>query len=414
SEGKSAIGSIQYNSKASTTKTKDMDHYIKKTCQRISDKYEDLVEVKFTGETPMVEDMTTASREDVEGKEVYTIPLALAVLAVVVGTWRTIVMRPVAEYGFTVNPFAPSLMMSVTIAMSIDYSLFLLTRFREEIEKQQSQGKKLDELDVSFAIRQVTRWSGKVVLFSGFILMITYVGLIAYPMTMLQSIGLGTSIAVLCTIAINLTLTPAILFTFPDFFKVLGCHLPVTCVDFLARHGIHLQSKPADKYEHFISSFIYFFGGGGGKVYTYLYIYIHYICVDENSANNNRDLVVSAPSDKHEEEEKVVMEQKPTKTGEEADALLAAEEHRRVKDAIHPVDDVHPFEITKEERANLCNHCWYECGSYATIWPYTLIIVVVVYALIAPVGWRIMELRKQLDDTLTFPRNSDYLATFKD
>ncbi|ETO03816.1 hypothetical protein RFI_33586, partial [Reticulomyxa filosa] len=136
------------------------------------------------------------------------------------------IMRPVAEYGFTVNPFAPSIMMSVTVAMSIDYSLFLLTRFREEVEKQISKGVRPKDVDTLYAVRQVTRWSGKVVAFSGFILSITYVGLIAYPMTMLQSVGMGTSIAVLCTILINLTLTPAILLSFPDFFKILGCRLP--------------------------------------------------------------------------------------------------------------------------------------------------------------------------------------------
>ncbi|ETO23039.1 MmpL efflux pump, partial [Reticulomyxa filosa] len=77
-------------------------------------------------------------------------------------------------------------------------------------------------------------------------------------------------------------------------------------------------------------------------------------------------------------------------------------------------DDVHPFQMPKEERDNLCNRCWYECGSYSTIWPYSLIIIIVVYALIAPIGWRIVDLRKQLDDTLVFPRDSQYLATYKD
>ena len=38
--------------------------------------------------------------------------------------------------------FTPSLMMSITIAMSIDYSLFLLSRFMEEL----AAGKTVDEV----------------------------------------------------------------------------------------------------------------------------------------------------------------------------------------------------------------------------------------------------------------------------
>ncbi len=94
----------------------------------------------------MINDMSEESRSDVEQKDVITIPLALAVLAAVVRSWRVMfiplicviisvmasfsIMLPVAVSLMDVNPFTPSIMMSVTVAMSIDYSLFLLTRFR--------------------------------------------------------------------------------------------------------------------------------------------------------------------------------------------------------------------------------------------------------------------------------------------
>lgn len=37
------------------------------------------------------------------------------------------------SYAMQIISFAPSLMMSLMVAMSIDYSLFLLSRFREEL-----------------------------------------------------------------------------------------------------------------------------------------------------------------------------------------------------------------------------------------------------------------------------------------
>merc|ERR1712228_731087 len=72
------------------------------------------------------------------------------------------------------------------------------------------------------AIRQTTRWSGKVIALSGCILSLTYFGLIFYPMEVLQSIGLGAGLAIVCTILVNLTLTPALMLIFPYFFSQFG------------------------------------------------------------------------------------------------------------------------------------------------------------------------------------------------
>merc|ERR1719197_295400 len=95
--------------------------------------------------------METASHHDIAIKDPIVLPIALIVLAVVVRSWRLMlipvfcvscsvclsytIMYPVAVFAMNCSPFMPTIMISVTIAMSIDYSLFLLTRFREEIDK---------------------------------------------------------------------------------------------------------------------------------------------------------------------------------------------------------------------------------------------------------------------------------------
>lgn len=76
------------------------------------------------------------------------LPLALALLSVLLRSVRLLIL-PILSiaisalvtfsimYGITfvfdIVSFAPSLMMSLLIAMSIDYSLFLLSRYREEL-----------------------------------------------------------------------------------------------------------------------------------------------------------------------------------------------------------------------------------------------------------------------------------------
>jgi uncharacterized membrane protein YdfJ with MMPL/SSD domain len=76
------------------------------------------------------------------------LPLALALLAILLRSVRLLILPILCiaisalvtfmiMYGitfvFSIVSFAPSLMMSLLIAMSIDYSLFLLSRYREEL-----------------------------------------------------------------------------------------------------------------------------------------------------------------------------------------------------------------------------------------------------------------------------------------
>ncbi|ETO21500.1 hypothetical protein RFI_15706 [Reticulomyxa filosa] len=104
-DGASAIGVIRYNGEISTVKSKSMNNYIKDSCKNITHTFHDQIIVSFTGETPMIEDMTTASRDDVERKDVYTIPLALCVLAVVVRTWRTMFIPLICVFGSICTSF---------------------------------------------------------------------------------------------------------------------------------------------------------------------------------------------------------------------------------------------------------------------------------------------------------------------
>ncbi len=58
----------------------------------------------------------------------------------------------VAEHIAQVTQFTPSLMMSLIVAMSIDYSLFLLSRFIEDFTNLQ---------DKTLAIAQMVKYSGR-------------------------------------------------------------------------------------------------------------------------------------------------------------------------------------------------------------------------------------------------------------
>lgn len=60
--------------------------------------------------------------------------------------------------------------------------------------------------------------AGHTVLVSGLTLMICWLGLSFFPVNLLSSAGLSAAMAIAAAIFVNLSLTPALLFMFPNFF----------------------------------------------------------------------------------------------------------------------------------------------------------------------------------------------------
>ena len=108
-----------------------------------------------------------------------------------------------------INPFAPSIMLSCGIAVSFDYSLFLLTRFKEEYL---INGKSRED-----AVFSSVEAAGHVVLLSGSTLIFTFIILIALPQNFLSSVGFVCGVIVFTSILSNISLLPSILLAFSCF-----------------------------------------------------------------------------------------------------------------------------------------------------------------------------------------------------
>jgi RND superfamily putative drug exporter len=88
------------------------------------------------------------------------------------------------------------------LALAIDYSLFMVSRFREELERGRS---------VEDAVERTVATSGKAVAFSGFAVGIGLSGLLLFEASALASIGIGGSLVVLSSVSYALTFLPAVL-----------------------------------------------------------------------------------------------------------------------------------------------------------------------------------------------------------
>jgi uncharacterized membrane protein YdfJ with MMPL/SSD domain len=126
------------------------------------------------------------------------LPLMIGGLAIV-GTF--LILRLASEFG-AISVFALNLTTALGLGLAIDYSLFIVSRYREEIAKD---GPGLA------AMRRVMATAGRTVFFSSLTVAAALASLLVFPQSFLYSMGLGGALVVLLAAAVALTVLPAVL-----------------------------------------------------------------------------------------------------------------------------------------------------------------------------------------------------------
>ena len=174
-------------------------------------------DVKLTGFGPIQQDSARLSEQDLTRAETVSLPIAALVL-ILVFTSIIAAGMPLLVAGLAIptslgiiSLVAQQTEMSIYVlniatmlglALAIDYSLFITSRFREELKRGRT---------VEQAVERSVGTAGKAVLFSGIAVAIGLSGLLWFKATALTSIGLGGAIVVLASVLYSLTFLPAIL-----------------------------------------------------------------------------------------------------------------------------------------------------------------------------------------------------------
>jgi uncharacterized membrane protein YdfJ with MMPL/SSD domain len=124
------------------------------------------------------------------------LPLLVGVLSVL-GTFTVLVA---IDRVFPISIFALNLVFGLGFGLAVDYSLFLVSRFREELGRG---------VEVPDAVRRTIRTAGRTVVFSALIVAAAGASLTIFPLRFLQSIGLGGAIVALLAAAVSLVFLPA-------------------------------------------------------------------------------------------------------------------------------------------------------------------------------------------------------------
>lgn len=171
----------------------------------------------LTGGPIVDSQVSQISEQDVESAEIVALPVALFVLFLVFNSLVAAMMPillalvavPVALaiiYGIALHTstsvFVLNIASIIGLGISIDYSLFMTRRFRDEL----AQGRSTQE-----AIAWTVALAGEAVFFSGITVMIGFLGLLFIGIQFMTSFGTGGAVVVAVAALAALTLLPALL-----------------------------------------------------------------------------------------------------------------------------------------------------------------------------------------------------------
>jgi RND superfamily putative drug exporter len=183
------------------------------------------VQAWLTGFSSFAKDIAQVEADDTERAEAIGVPVALVILLVALGAFVA-AMVPLAlagaglllTYGviavvgrvLTFDVFLLTVVTMIGVGIGIDYSLFIVSRFREELARlprdpRRERRRIADAVGVSIAT------SGRTILYSGVIVGLSLTSLLVVHAPIFREFVVGAFATVICALAAALTLLPALL-----------------------------------------------------------------------------------------------------------------------------------------------------------------------------------------------------------
>lgn len=136
------------------------------------------------------------------------VPIALGIASIAVALGGAALIGLAFDLSF----FVTNMISMIGLAVGIDYSLFIVSRYREERERGKP---KLD------AIAAAGSTASRAVFFSGVTVVLALIGMVMVPNTIFRSLGVGAILVVIAAVTASLTLLPAVLSLLGDRIDAL-------------------------------------------------------------------------------------------------------------------------------------------------------------------------------------------------
>ena len=209
-DGHETFAVVQLKAKDEATKENDF-----KTLQSLMTS--PTIDTKVGGNVAVNVAVNKQVSSDLERAELITFPIVAILLLIVFGSLVAAslplliggvaimgafaILRAIA--GWTdVSIYAANVVTMLGLGLAIDYALFIVTRFREELGSDD---------DVKGAIERTMSTAGRTVMFSGLTISTSLLALLIFPVMFLRSVGMGAIAATLIAMLAALTILPALL-----------------------------------------------------------------------------------------------------------------------------------------------------------------------------------------------------------
>ncbi|MBI2857662.1 MAG: MMPL family transporter, partial [Chloroflexi bacterium] len=188
-------------------------------------------EVYYTGAASFDADTTKLAEDTLRKGETIGVLVALVVLAIVFGAMVAAllpillgVIAIIAALGLVslvgvamdFSFFITNMVTMMGLAVGIDYSLFIVNRYREE---------RRNGLDKIEAIGVTGGTANKAIFFSGLTVVLALLSLVVFPLSIFKSMGIGAILVVITAIMASMTILPAVMSLLGD--KVNAMRIPL-------------------------------------------------------------------------------------------------------------------------------------------------------------------------------------------
>ena len=194
------------------------------------------------GEASMSYESSQLAETDLQKGERFGIPVALLILLIIFGT-VVAALLPIAlaifsigialgiisliGQSFELSIFVSMMVTMIGLAIGIDYSLLIVSRFREELRQGETP---------RAAATRAAATAGRTVLFSGCTVVFALCGMLVIPSSLFQSMALGAIVVVLVTLVATFTLLPATL-------ALLGSRVNALRLPYFGRAAVGLTNQ---------------------------------------------------------------------------------------------------------------------------------------------------------------------------
>jgi trehalose monomycolate/heme transporter len=211
--------------------------------------------VEAAGLEPVANGLTGTIETDQKRMEILALPLVAVVLFLVFGgvvaaclpvmvgglaiAGALGIMRLIAIFA-PVNFFAQPVVTMIGLGIAVDYGLFVVSRFREEIA---------EGYDSEVAVRRTMMTAGRTVTFSAVLIAVSGASMLVFPQGFLKSLTYAVIAAVMLSAILSITILPAVL-------GILGHHVDALGVRTLLRVPFLANWKPSRVYLEWLANLL--------------------------------------------------------------------------------------------------------------------------------------------------------------